>query len=556
MKDYVEFTNQNIYDFRGKGQNFLLRTAAFEFITNAVEEALDYNHDKGAAVSVRLCDGTLYSFLEDGNIYLMIADNGRGIDVDEYFGSETPNAETKGNHLYHMGVIRALSKFDPNEGRIVIITREESALIRYDCNIKGGSRYNESKNAKLLAELPEGFNSYVFARIDVNENNLSELRDFQDRLRTKYHYYLVGGKERLFLTWNGKQIKPLTFTQDKNNGYKKWSEDFGDFVLEIERFQAPPPRRGKGEFSVKTRQPKYSGFSGRGGVAIYRENLLIQDAGFLCLFPGVYATKFYGYVKRAANELKISEREALLSNGFDILDGFWWPNSINLPVEGIDQNNEYMDRLRYLVNVRTKNDFVLGTQTNKTCFLWNRELKLVMLAIDSVIGNEVRSFIRTNKEAEMRMSAGGLLGLMPWITDRGSIKALPPAPGPVCFRDGAWASYNADCEHTAPDAIIEYRADEFSQADAERSVQYHTAIVNAHKSEFPVENGKLRTPSLCIAFSGYGFSREAYNFLREYKRKLLNENLLVDIKVYSVAFGEVYDGIFYDDEVKEFVIDL
>ena len=555
MKKSHEFANPSNPEFRIKGQDFLLRTAAFELITNAVEEALDYNHDKGAAVSVRLCDGNLYSFLDD-SFYLMVADNGRGIDIGEYFGSETPDAETKGNHLYHMGVIRALSKFDPHEGRIVIFTREESGLIRYDCNIKGGSRYDESKNAKLSAELPEGFNSYVFARIDVNENNLSELRDFQERLRTKYHYYLVGGKERLFLTWNGKQIKPLTFTTTKNNGYKKWSEDFGDFVLEIERFQAPPSRKGKGEFGVRTRQPKYKGFSGRGGVAIYRENLFIQDARFLCLFPGLSAMNIYGYVKKAADERKISEREALFSNGLDILEAFWWPDTNNLPVDGIDRNNEYMDRLRYLVNVRTKNGFVLDTQTTKTCFLWNRELEKVMLAIDSLIGDEVRGFIRTNKEAEMRITAGGLLNLMSWITKRGPFKALPPAPGPICFRDGAWESYNADCEHTAPDAIVEYRAETYEEADAERTVQYHTAIVNAHKSELPVENGKLRTPSLCIAFSGYCFAKEAYNLLREYKRRLLKEDLLVDIKVYSVIFDEDYDDVDDDEKVKEFVIEL
>ena len=71
-----------------------------------------------------------------------------------------------------------------------------------------------------------------------------------------------------------------------------------------------------------------------------------------------------------------------------------------------------------------------------------------------------------------------------------------------------------------------------------------------------LNNGKLRTPSLCIAFSGYCFAKEAYNLLREYKRRLLKENQLVDIKVYSVIFDEDYDDVDDDERVKEFVIEL
>ena len=549
-----KITNQYAVDFPSEGQSMLLRDAAFAFITNAVEEAIAFNQNKGAVVSASLCKGKEFAFLENGAVYLAFADNGRGVDFDEFFQNGSPD-EIKGNHLYRKGVVKALSKLDPNGGgRIVIITKDEAGWVRYDGNFFGGSVTREEDSLGLS----EASNTYIFVRVDEKENNLIDLVDFHERLRLKYHYYLVGGRKSLSLKWLGYQIEPLKFKKADYDGYQKWSEDFGSFTLEMERFLASP----KKEYSYvddETCQPHYHGLSGCGGIAIYHNNLFIQDSGFRCIFNSADARKAYAKIRDAAELKKLSERDVILSEGAEVVDCFWSTDNLSLPYEGINLDRDFLDRLRFLVNVKPKDGFVLDMVDTKSGFLWSNALKQVFLAIDSVIGDVVRRYIQTEKELTLKASLG--CGLMPTMnlftggSPRCLLKMILPHQFNLCI-DGHWGSdEEVRTGNKLPETFVVYQADEFVRNDAEKMVQCHSTIIETYGdgNDFAFVNGKTSLPSLNVVYCGDDFDEEVVPIFRDYKASLLAKDQLIAIRIIKLHC-DVYDNM-EDVEVIEDVVE-
>lgn len=545
-----EITNQYAIDFPSEGQGMLLRDAGFAFVTNAVEEALAFHQNEGASVFVSLCKGGEHAFLETGIMYLEIADNGRGVDFDEFFQNGSPDV-VRGNHLYRKGVVKALSKLDPNGGgRIVIVTKGKSGWVRYDGNFFGGEVTKETSSLGLSEE----FNTYIFARIDEKENNLFEFKNFHEALRTKYHYYLTDSKKKLSLTWFAEPIEPLAFVQAEDDGYQKRTENFGNFTLEIERFLAP--REGD-----ETCQPHCKLMAGSGGVALYHENLFIQDAGFRCFFNRADAKEVYAQIRNAADQKSVAERKAILSEAAELAYQFWSGDTSHLPEEGIDLTDDFLDRLRFLVNIKPKNGFVLDMANTKNHFIWNDAFKKVLLAIDSTIGKEVRRYIQRERELAMKVTKGGcLVSKMNVLAGRpsGCFKGIIPPCQFDIRMDGVWRSIeDSNTEGKLPDVFVMYQAEEFSADKAEQMVRCHSTIVEAYRdrNSFALENGKTRLPSLCVVYYGPDMEEGVVDAFRNYKASLLARNELIDVRIIKLFYDENDDMDDWDD-IEDIIEDI
>ena len=544
-------TNHYSIYFPSEGQGMMLWDAAFAFITNGIDEAIDFNPNAPALVSARLCSGTEYSFLDDAN-YLMVADNGKGINFDEFFQNGHPG-EMKQNHHYHKGVVRALSCLDPNgNGRIVVVTKGKSGWTRYDGDFFGGEVIEENSDLGLS----EKFNSYIFARIDESKNHLSDLKDMEERLSKKYHFYLKN--ESLSLTWNGTVLKPLIFIEDPKDEHRVWREDFGSFALEIELFRIRVTKEEidaeeDGEDLEQPIQHRYPAFVRSGGVAIYHNGLLIQDAGFQCLFNWDDAKEFYSQINAIAHEKSISEKEAVMSDGVAIADELWGDiDASYLPENGMELHPVLAHplgvmgfRYRYLVNVIPQNGFELDTDnTSKTRFLWEKAFKQLLLAIDSVVGKEYRDDIRQLKATSLWCLFRDALEYKQILDDSSSSELYTfdkVSDNPASKLSLLTAANGAG--QSIPISIMDFKADELTENDADDLMRYHRRFVNDHKNELPVKNGMIQAPDLQIHFYGTIVSEEILSTLHDYKKEFPN----------SVQFRVLIIKKVFDEDDDEFM---
>lgn len=537
-------TTAKIMNFRSEGHNMLFPTAVFEFITNSIDEVLDFCPNGCPSVSAGICDGESYSFLEDGAKYIMVADNGRGIDFDEFFQNGDPGAMRR-NHHYHKGVVRAMSRLWPNDGGRIVIATKKAGEANWSCY--DGSFFEGEVTVNEDLGLSKEFNSYVFIKIDEYENPLNELDDIEERLRTKYHYYLKNrATETFFLKWNGNELRPLTFVRASNDGYKSWCDDFGKFTLEIERFRAP--RKKEKEPGKSASQPKYSGFDGSGGIAIYHDGLLIQDAQYLCIFKRSDANTIYQALNAVSCDKGLTKHETIAAFGADIAKSFMAPNVANLPNNGLEKNKGSMNGYRYLVNVKPKNGFVLDTDDTKTKFRWNNSLKTLFLAIDSVIGDEVREIKRKGLESATRAEIDKAFQIVKaLIGENFDYKTeVNPASNSKLRLDGVWYQKGSD----NPLGIIEYKAEELKTADSGQLMRYHARFCREHKDSFASVDGKIRTPDLCLVFNGEKIPDDVKYDLESYK-EMISDNYDVTIKIlrFTASPEDLNSGDFILEEV-------
>lgn len=551
MSNTIKFTNQLLFDFPSEGSSMELWDAVFAFITNAVDEAIDFNRNAAALVSARICDGAEYPFLESGVKYLMVADNGRGINFKEFFQNGHPG-EMKQNHHYRKGVIRALSCLDPNgDGRIIIMTKGSDGWLQYNGNFFGGRVTEELSDYGLDG----AFNSYIFARIDESQNHLSELRNMEEWLSEKYHFYLKN--ESLSLIWNGTVLKPLTFIEDPKDEHRVWRENFGSFSLEIELFRThlteeEAMAEEDGEDFEHPIQHRYPDFVRSGGVAIYHNGLLIQDARFQCLFDWDNAREFYSQLNAIANEKNISEKEAVMSDGFAIADELWdGRGPDHLPRNGMELHpvlahpvGVLLRRYRYLVNVIPQNGFELDTDNiSKSRFRWNNAFKQLLLAIDSVVGKEYRDAIHRVKVAS----------LWCWFRDALEVtKAIEGSDSEQYTFDKvsddpdsklSMVTVSKGDGQSIPVSIMDFKADELTESDVDDLMRYHRCFVNDHEDELPVNGGMIQAPDMKIAFNGSEADEETLAALRAYKKGFDNRF------AFNISIIECY----YDEDEDDYI---